>query len=232
MFNFMQCNGFIMDREDKLCVTFKASQPGIKIYIRKYDHGFHETIDNISREGCCGMNIKTKEMFLITDDSHILKHSAKTFKVEQEIPLPLTISTTSDDIEILSIQMSSDEKYIAVLAGKNLIKEIEEIHELLVYDISSENMEFKLVQKIELPSEFKFISRNFYFYNNCDKMQELLFVDKAKIMKYNYMTQTCVTLYQFKNQLGRQPDFVEFDKSQNYVIIASVDDVLWVCLQG
>ena len=41
--------------------------------------------------------------------------------------MPLAISDTDDEIEILTIKVSNDEKYICILAGKNCIKAIEEI---------------------------------------------------------------------------------------------------------
>jgi len=37
-------------------------------------------------------------------------------------------SNTDDQIEIITLEVSPNQELVAVLAGKNLIKEIEEIH--------------------------------------------------------------------------------------------------------
>lgn len=48
----MGCNSMIFDTKSSICVTYKDHQPDFKVYLRKYDHGFHEIIDSTSREGC------------------------------------------------------------------------------------------------------------------------------------------------------------------------------------
>ena len=38
-------------------------------------------------------------------------------------------------------------------------------------------------------------------------------------------------MYQFKNKIGRQPDFVMFNDVQEVALVASTDDVLWINTQ-
>ena len=51
-------------------------------------------------------------------------------------------------------------------------------------------------------------------------------------MKYNFRNDKLETLFDFENDLQRQPDFIVFDDSQQVAIIASTDDVLWVDIQN
>jgi hypothetical protein len=72
MFNFMTCTTFMVDIQEKFSITYKSGQPNFNIFKRKYDHGFKELFDNVkSREGCCGANIESRNLFLISDDNYI-----------------------------------------------------------------------------------------------------------------------------------------------------------------
>lgn len=81
MNNFMGCISLQVDNKDKVCVTYKSGQPNFTTYKRKYDHGFLEIIDPTSREGCCGINIPSKNCFLISDDDYVQIHDEKTYKM-------------------------------------------------------------------------------------------------------------------------------------------------------
>jgi len=151
-----------VDNKDKICVTYKSGQPNFTSYKRKFDHGFMEIIEPTSREGCCGINVPSKNCFLISDDDYIQVHDEKTYKMNLKIDVPLQESATDDPIEILNIKISNNEKYLAVLAGKNLIKSIEELHSLHIYEIKS-NSTFNLISSIELPEEFRYFAVNFDF---------------------------------------------------------------------
>lgn len=69
----------------------------------------------------------------MTEGNMINVHDEKTFKEINQIYVPLEVSTTEDPIEIIKLRISTNEKYLAVLSGKNLVKELEEIHSLHVY---------------------------------------------------------------------------------------------------
>ena len=50
-------------------------------------------------------------------------------------------------------------------------------------------------------------------------------------MKYNFKEDVLEDLFDFYNDLSRQPDSIVFDKKQRAAIIASSDDVLWVNIE-
>ena len=69
----------------------------------------------------------------MTEGNMINIHHEKLFKEINQIFVPLEVSTSEDPIEVLKLKISKNEKYMAVLSGKNLVKEMEEIHSLHVY---------------------------------------------------------------------------------------------------
>ena len=57
MYNFMRCNMMMIDKKERFCLTFKTMEPDLKVFMKRFDHGFIENTDNKSREGCSGANI-------------------------------------------------------------------------------------------------------------------------------------------------------------------------------
>jgi len=59
-----------------------------------------------------------------------------------------------------------------------------------------------------------------------------LLIDKSKIVRYNFIDEREKTSYIFTNAIEKQPDYVVFDPSQQFAVIASIDDALWVDLKN
>jgi hypothetical protein len=68
-------------------------------------------------------------------------------------------------MEILSIKLSPNEQYLAVLGGKNLIKEIEEVHSLHIFKINNEGTDYDMLYQRNLPEIFRSFSVTFEFQN-------------------------------------------------------------------
>lgn len=138
-------------------------------------------------------------------------------------------------MEILSIKLSRDQQYIAAMAGYILIKEIEEIHQILVYKINSIN-EMELVADVYLDDKYKYCSKTFDFCYRKDVVgaegKSLLLLDKSQIfcLKYMETENNITTIYKFENVLEDQPDYAVFSDCQRYAIIATSSDALWVNL--
>jgi len=84
----------------------------------------------------------------------------------KKVIVPLNVSDTEDEIEIITIKVSPNEELLAILAGKNLIKEIEELHQLFIYRLSPEENDYTLRFKIDLKVEHRFFSKSFEFVND------------------------------------------------------------------
>lgn len=106
MQNFMYCEQMLITSNERFALTYKCGEPDLKVFLRKYDHGFIEKADQESREGCSGTNMHSKNCFLISDDNIVNVHDEQTFKVVQKIQVPLNISDTREPIEIINITVS------------------------------------------------------------------------------------------------------------------------------
>lgn len=125
--------------------------------------------------------------------------------------------------------MSQNEQLLGVIGGKNCIKEIEEIYSLHVYKINEKGDHFELVVERHFSQHYRDFSLSICF-DKEHQYENIIFINKSCIMKYNYMTDKLTKFYDFKNELSRQPDFLVFDNEQKECIIASTDDVLHVNL--
>jgi len=78
-------------------------------------------------------------LFMIAYKQSIAIYNSKTFEAfENLIKVPLAKSKTSDIIEIMRFEVSQNQELLAVLAGKNLIKEEEELHQIFIYKIDKD----------------------------------------------------------------------------------------------
>ena len=126
----------------------------------------------------------------------------ETFKIVNTVIVPLSESITDDEIEILSIKISPNEEYLAVLGGKNLIKEIEEVYSLHIFKMNSDGTDYDLMKEIHFSDEFRSFSVTFEF---CKKKQDeaVIFTDLSRILRFNFNSQNLETIYSFSNQLNR-----------------------------
>jgi hypothetical protein len=134
-------------------------------------------VDAQSREATCGQNYPTKNIFVISDDNYLQIHNEATFEFVNMIDVPMDISQTDDPIEVLTIKVSPNEELLGVIAGKNLIKEEEELHQIFIYRLTAtDGIEdnFKLLFKFDLPDEYRYFSRAFEF--NCKAQESELFL--------------------------------------------------------
>jgi hypothetical protein len=133
-------------------------------------------------------------------------------------------------MEIIRILVSPNQQRLAVLSGRNLAKNIEEIHQLFIYLINPQTNQWDLLYNNDLPEQFRYFSKSFHFANEFEE-EEIIFLDVEKIMHYNFKTRNIHLLFKFKNPLGNQPDYTAFDENQEIGIVSSEDDVLWFNLR-
>lgn len=55
-------------------------------------------------------------------------------------------------------------------------------------------------------------------------------IDQAKIVKYNYREEVETQIYAYEQALEDQPDYVVFDDTQKFAIVASANQALWIDL--
>jgi WD40 repeat protein len=142
-----------------------------------------------SKEAVCASNVPDETCFLVSDDDYICSFCSLCFSKLNKTYLPLTPSNTDDKNEILSLKVSRDQRYFAMIAGKNMIKGLEELNQILVYEIISKT-EFKMVCNHTLDEEYFSYSKNFDFCYRDDNPEgdgnSLLILSRQKIKRFDY----------------------------------------------
>lgn len=92
-------------------------------------------------------------------------------------------------MEVISIKLDRDQEYLAMIGGKNLIKEKEELHHLFVYKISNLT-NFKLIVNHRLKGKYNSFSKAFDFCYRDDLPNpghSLLLLDREEIVHFDFM---------------------------------------------
>lgn len=79
-------------------------------------------VDNSNFEGAKCIEIISMNCFIITNIDRVLIYDSYTFQKVGEIPIILLSSESRERNEVIGIQKSKDEQYLAIISGKNLIK--------------------------------------------------------------------------------------------------------------
>jgi len=119
----------------RYCVTFKANQKSFDIHRRKYVHDFRQTVVKMNLDGSRGLPIESMNAFLVSKVDVIHFYDVDTFRELKGclIQIPLFKSETREKNEIISMQLSNDENYIAVISGKNLVMDEQKANQLFIF---------------------------------------------------------------------------------------------------
>ena len=105
------------------CITYKYNQRSFDIHQRKYHHELKATVIQEDYDKSQGLELASMSCFIITKLDEIIVYDSYTFQVITENKVPLLESTSREPNEIISIQACENESYLAVISGKNLIKD-------------------------------------------------------------------------------------------------------------
>ena len=106
------------------CVTFKQNKKDFNIYTRKYRHDFKLTTNNSNYEGACSLFIPTNNVFLVSNIDNIQTFNAIDYSEVDKNLMEVKLMPTEERErnEVISMAICPYERYIAVITGKNLIK--------------------------------------------------------------------------------------------------------------
>lgn len=79
MNNYMQCSQMMFGSRVRYGITFKANQPGIQIYTRRYYHNFKVAITSNNYEGAVGSNLSTLKAYVMAETTKIGIYDEHTF---------------------------------------------------------------------------------------------------------------------------------------------------------
>ena len=121
MVNYMGCSQTMFGRSKKSCITYKINEKAFEIYQRKYLHDLRVCVNSNNMEGAKAIEISCMGIIYVTNIEFLEMISNQTFKKMGRIHIPLLKTEAREPNEIIGIQKSGDEKWIAIITGKNLI---------------------------------------------------------------------------------------------------------------
>ena len=135
--------------------------------------------------------------FIITKLDRIIVYDSETFQVKTVYKVPLFESTSREPNEIISIQTCENESYLAVISGKNLIKDEQFPNQLFVFKIEKDreagSIAFDLINRVILKDIeiFSFVSMDFFFKIKEGQLEKdtIIFAKKDQIFELNFITQ-------------------------------------------
>ena len=143
----------------------------------------------------------------------VITYDNETYAKVGKISISLLVSETREPNEVIGMQKSTDEKWLAIISGKNLVMDEQKQNQLFIYKKKkSKNLfeydEFVLHKRIvvkDIPI-FKQVSMQFHFVNgeNCDS---IIFCKPDQIFQLNFESQKVKTIMKFEEPLTTQPLF-------------------------
>ena len=121
MFNFMTCNQMMFGSKVRYSVTYKTNQKSFDIYRRKYWHDFKVPISNENLEGSIGLELRSMNCYLVSKIDKVIIYNSSNFTEIGTIPIKLLKADTREPNQVIAIQASADEEYVAIISGKILI---------------------------------------------------------------------------------------------------------------
>ena len=133
MYNYMSCNQMMFGSKVRYGITFKSNQRSFSIYRRKFQHNFNVPVVDDNLEGSIGLELATQNAFLCTKVDKIIVYNSIDFKMMCEMPIKLYPTQTREPNEIIAMQKCQNEVYIAVISGKNLIRNEQVANQLFIF---------------------------------------------------------------------------------------------------
>ena len=124
MNNFMSCTQMMFGSRAKYCITYKTNQRSFDIYRRKFEHDYKVCVvqDNLDGSKCLAMQTANMNSLLVCKNDTIRFYDIDTYQeIEScKIKFDLLAPKGGAKNEIIGMQKSSDDNYLAVLTGQHL----------------------------------------------------------------------------------------------------------------
>ena len=226
MTNFMACSHLHMSKNfSTSCIAFKTNQKVIDIFTRKYEHNFSVCLDDQSFEGSTGIDIKCIDKFLVTKGHKVLIFDNDDYFQCGEIEMPETEIIIGD---VIGIQKSMDENWIAIIYGKSISFEEYESRLITLHHINKIDKTFEFHKSLmakDIPFFHK-ICMEFHFKNDEDLV--IIFAKNDEIFEFNFKTLAYKTIHRFEPNLNKQPNHFVLDHDQVNFVVASEKDGFWI----
>ena len=109
----------------KYGITYKTNNRSIDIHRRKYEHDFRLTVVMDDLDGSRGLPIESMKSFLVSKVDMVKFYNIDTFQEHKECQIKINLMKTGENErernEIITMQISSCQRMLAIITGKNLI---------------------------------------------------------------------------------------------------------------
>ena len=102
-------------------ITYKSNQKSFEIYTRKCMHNLKVCVQNQNLEGAIAVELTKLKVFLVSKIDKVVMYDSESFNKVGTIPITLLITETREPNEVIGITYSLDQKYLAIISGKNLV---------------------------------------------------------------------------------------------------------------
>lgn len=175
----------------------------------------------------------------MTEINKVRIYDCTTFELKGEVKVQLLAKDGREEPQMIGIEKSKDENWIAIITGRNLVKGAQAQNQLFVYrripgkTASDKDLfeEYKWIKIRDIP-EFDKVVMEFFFKNQSDPTlppASILFAKKENVFELDLETSTVTAVHRFKDvQCRLPPQHFEVNDAQNVFVVASVQDGIWV----
>ena len=121
MNNFYRCTQMVIGGLNKYSINFKQNQTCFDVYSRKYMHNLRITCNSANYENCKPLEIISSRLLMVTKLNRVVVYDSSTLKECGEIPIELLAGNSREPNQVIGIQKSSDENWLGIISGKNLV---------------------------------------------------------------------------------------------------------------
>ena len=123
MLNFMSCDQMMFGSKRKYCVTYKNNQNDFEVYTRQFQHDFKVMVNEERFDGGIGVELESMEAFLVGKGNTIRIFDNSSFVESKSSSIHLEMSKSQDRYpnEVIGMAKCHNERFLAVITGKNLI---------------------------------------------------------------------------------------------------------------
>lgn len=184
MFNYMNCSQLLLSKNGDFAVSFKYDQNNLYIYERKYLHSFSVKIDGKDYEGTIARTLK--------DGHFVLAHHryVKIYNSKKKQKAKIKIDKLQEDEEVVSMELSKDDKRLGVAIGKRIEGDDETITCIIIFALNKVKVDGKkkVLQIDEMARTNTLFDKNtsIEFEFAANNVDEIILFSKDSIMRFNY----------------------------------------------
>jgi hypothetical protein len=135
----MQANMVNFGMNGQFCIQYRRSHENFFVFKKMLNHDFKSVINHTNFEGAHGLSVDGTNMFIVAKAGTLYAYDDHSFELIDTVEVNLEESNTREPLEIISMNISHDCKYIAVIIGKQLIKDEELITKMVIMGIEAKS---------------------------------------------------------------------------------------------